>query len=702
MSTTQTPTKKRSASKIDHMSVEQLFDILESGEDVTNPSPTKVTKKRTKRKEEMSRVSQPRLDKSMKKTQPFHVMDKNDVSEESTNHLTDRDLNEKEETDENAPLSSVAIWVDRELLQSVQEQVEHRKCLRVNITRMVKIFRAGCMIIESNQLPTLASTATTLNKASADKKKATISNRKGHSVEEMHLSETGFISNSVHFLDLRVYQNSMKLCLELIPKSLDFVLGVEDLDKLDKMVLDDPKSLERWKVEASKKWKSLRAPMKVFFYYLRLLLETISNEGMKRYLLKVARRCSPYLLKLVKFARAWIKSVISTWAYAEEESTRAMAYFTLYCWSLFDSDRYLPNILKKMQSTFKDEVAKQGNLRRLPVVLFAANSLVDLFGMDMGISYSSIFVHLRELAIVLKRVITSEGKEFRYLVENWQFINQLRLYGMVLSSYPQKDQLRTLIYPYVQIVLGVLNFSYSPNCFGLLFHCIHFLNDLMKQANIYIPLASSLTRVLFCAELKKKPTSNEVKDKPLIWRTTLRIPEKQLNTRAFRDGVVSQVVYLLAEHFSILSRNVAFPELIVPTVISLNDFMKETKVSKFRQIIKELTQQMEENANLIRKLRRQSNCGPTQLKSETLCSPLGFPSGERTPMEMFLDLEQQRLIKEEKLLTSTVIDLEESWTLSNNTPSKEEQMKRKEPSYGNAKDSVSNDEDWVEELVLTE
>jgi len=673
--------------KIEKMSVDQLFDMLENDVDgdVVVSSCKENKKEPAKAEIDLPDVS--------------HATEETQLSVQVPEEDSEQSSDETEKVDKGANSETIALRVDKELLQTLQKQVENRKRLRKNTTCLVKIFRAACMVIESNQSLAVASSGS--KEAKTTNKKEAVLSRKddsSYSEDEMHLLETGFISHNIHFVDVRVYQNAMKLCLELIPKSLDALLELEGLDQLDKIVLDEPKSLTRWNPQSSKRWNSLRAPMKVFFYFLRVLLETISNEAMKRYLLKIARRCSPYLLKMLKLARLMIKTVVSIWAHSEEESTRGMAYFTLYCWSLYDSDKYLPKILKKMQSSFKDDISKQGNLRRLAVTLFAANSLVDLFGLDIGISYSSIFIHLRELAVTLKRAITSQGKEFRYLVENWQFVNQLRLYGMVLSSYPEKDQLRPLIYPYVQIALGVLNFSYSPNCFGLLFHCAHFLNDLMKHSNVYIPLASSLIRVLFCAELKKKPTNNEVKEKPIIWRTTLKISQRQLNSRAFRDGVVSQVVYLLAEYFSILSRNVAFPELIVPSVISLREFIKNTKVFKFRQMVKELTQQLEENAERIRNLRKRSHCGPTQLQSDKLQSPLDFAPEEKTPMEKFFELEQQRLIKEEKLLTSTVIDLEEPWTQSNNTLSKQDDKSF----HNNTNHSKpSEDEDIVEDLVLS-
>jgi nucleolar complex protein 2 len=123
------------------------------------------------------------------------------------------------------------------------------------------------------------------------------------------------------------------------------------------------------------------------------------------------------------------------------------------------------------------------------------NSLVEIFSYNPTSTYQQGFVYIRQLAIHLRNAMVQKKKVLRPFVwfcvlsyrslailgssgklklvchlhfvglllqdsfqsvYNWQYIHCLRLWSRVLSETPNKDVLEPLIYPLVQVTLGVI------------------------------------------------------------------------------------------------------------------------------------------------------------------------------------------------------------------------------------------------------
>jgi len=119
--------------------------------------------------------------------------------------------------------------------------------------------------------------------------------------------------------------------------------------------------------------------------------------------------------------------------------------------------------------------------------------------------------------------------------------------------------------------------------------------------------SSKLFFVLDCAELKKKKLNPS---KPLDFVVMIKVSKNSLNTKAFQDEVISQIVDLLLGFFSIFSRAIAFPELILPATITLKHFNKNCKVPHIKQRISHLVEQLEKNSSFVVAQRRTVDFAP--------------------------------------------------------------------------------------------
>jgi nucleolar complex protein 2 len=128
---------------------------------------------------------------------------------------------------------------------------------------------------------------------------------------------------------------------------------------------------------------------------------------------------------------------------------------------------------------------------------------VELFGIDLNVSYQHAFLYIRQMAIHLRNAITSKTKEAYRSVYNWQFIQCLRFWSAILSTHcservraeRKNDSLQPMIYPFVQVAIGASRLIPTAQYFPLRFHCVKSLIELTRHTGVFIPLAPILFEV---------------------------------------------------------------------------------------------------------------------------------------------------------------------------------------------------------------
>lgn len=215
------------------------------------------------------------------------------------------------------------------------------------------------------------------------------------------------------------------------------------------------------------------------------------------------------------------------------------------------------------------------------------NCIVELSGLFLASTYQHAFVALRQLAIQLRQASTTKTQENYKSVYNWQYLHALRLWAHVLTTYnieqDPKQQLKPLIYPLVQIVIGVMRLKPSSKHFPLRLALIKILIGVSEKTGVYIPVASYLFEVFESAELKGKPKPSTLK--PLDFSLNIRAPNQYLGSKTYHTGLVDQVLELLFHFYATQATSIAFPELAIPAIIQLRRILKAGKdVGMSRQI----------------------------------------------------------------------------------------------------------------------
>ncbi|KAJ5226431.1 hypothetical protein N7468_007656 [Penicillium chermesinum] len=447
--------------------------------------------------------------------------------------------------------------------------------------------------------------------------------------------------------DPNVYHQVLVTALNVVPKVLGHHLPVKETagGKI-KVSLD------------SKKFKTLTPLIKSYTSSVHQLLINLSDASTLKLTISAMEPMLPYLLQFRKVLKTLIKTVVSIWAdVSTADATRITAFLLLRRLMVLGDAGIKETVLK---ATYEGVVKGSRNttIHTLAGVNLMKNSAAEIWGIDQNVSYTTGFSFIRQLAMHLRSSITNTSKESYKTIYNWQYVHSLDFWSRVLSQHcdglveaqlGRQSALRPLIYPVVQITLGAMRLIPTAQYFPLRFQMTRALLRISRATGTYIPLASSLLEVLNSAEMRKAPKSSTLK--PLDFNTAIRAPKSYLRTRTYQDGAGEQVAELLSEFFVLWCKNIAFPELSVPVVVSLKRWLKQVsarnggnKNGKVNQMLLLLVQKVEANARWIEE--RRLNVTYTPRNRTEVEAFLKDVDWESTPLGAFV--KTQRKLREER------------------------------------------------------
>lgn len=450
-----------------------------------------------------------------------------------------------------------------------------------------------------------------------------------------------------------VYHEVLLTALKEVPKVLNHHLPVKETTAGKLRVQTD-----------SSQFKKLSPVIRTFSTSLNHLLPNLSDAASLRLTLQSLEPLLPYLLQFRKFLKQIIKSVTSIWSdNSNEESTRITAFLILRR-LLTLGDPGLKETVLKSTYEYLIKASRNTTVHTLPGTNLMKNSAAELWGIDQKIAYTTSFQFIRQAAIHLRTNITKPTKESYKAIYNWQFIHSLDFFSRMLSTHCSPlleaqigkgpSQLRPLIYPVVQITLGVMRLIPTPTYFPLRFHLIRSLLRISQSTGTYIPLGAALLEVLNSPDLKKPAKPSTTNLKPIDFTTVIRAPSAYLRTRSYQDSLGAELVELISEFLVLHCKSIAYPELAIPLVINLKRWLKAASKTmtgnrngKLNQNLLLLVQKSEANSKWLLERRNKVTFSPKdRAEVEAFLKDVKW---EDTPLGAFVM--GQRRMKEERLKT---------------------------------------------------
>lgn len=375
-----------------------------------------------------------------------------------------------------------------------------------------------------------------------------------------------------------------------------------------------------------KPWKSFGYLVKSYLSNALHIMNQMTDNQMISFTIRRLRSSVIFLAAFPPLLRKYLKVALHFWGTGEGALSVVSFLFIRDLAIRLGSD-CLDACLKGIYKAYVAN-CKFVNSARLQHIQFLSNCVVELYGVDLSNAYQHAFVFIRQMAMILRNALTVKTKEAFKHVYSWKFMNCLDVWVKVLCTHRGTD-LQPLAYPLVQIISGVARLVPTARYFPLRVQCAKLLNRLASATMTFIPVASLLVDMLEFKELNRPPTGGI--GKAIDFSTTLKVPKQTLKTRAFQEECVSSVVEQLAEHLTLWSYSVAFPELAFIPIVRLRQFKKETKVDRFRRQVKQLIDQVESNIEYVGKKRTDISFSPKdhvpvssflQAEKESATSPL--------------------------------------------------------------------------------
>ncbi|XP_032783473.1 nucleolar complex protein 2 homolog isoform X2 [Daphnia magna] len=358
---------------------------------------------------------------------------------------------------------------------------------------------------------------------------------------------------------------------------------------------------EKLNLEKCKSWTKLRLHVKSYLADVIRLLGSLTESSLLSVILKHIHQLIPFYAAFIKLSRVLCKRLVTVWCSAED-TIRVLAFLSILRLARTMPGQLLEPVIKAMYLSYARN-CKFTSPSTWPVINFMRRSLVELMALQEALTYKHAFLYIRQLAIHLRNAITSNKKDAIMTVYNWQFVHCLHLWGALLGALPDSQLLRPLLYPLVQIAIGTINLVPTGKYYPLRFQIVSILNQLSTDTGTYIPTVSFLLEVFLNHKFEKKPS--KVSMKPLELSCVLRVSQSQMGESGYRDAIIDLLYDHLLETLQCQSHSSAFPEIALPVILQLKQFIKKSTMANYTKKMKQLMEKVQETVQFVEKQRSQ-------------------------------------------------------------------------------------------------
>jgi nucleolar complex protein 2 len=155
-------------------------------------------------------------------------------------------------------------------------------------------------------------------------------------------------------------------------------------------------------------WNKMQIFVKSFVGNILHLLHHTTHNLVLRMVLKSIEPYIIYVATFPKMGKNFMKILLHLWEMSEEH-VRVLAFLLIHKLATTASDPMLEYALKGVYLAYVRNCKFVTN-KNLPMIQFMSNCVVEIYGLDLIMSYQYAFVYIRQLAIHLRNAMTQQNK----------------------------------------------------------------------------------------------------------------------------------------------------------------------------------------------------------------------------------------------------------------------------------------------------
>ncbi|KAL4484970.1 hypothetical protein ABPG74_020147 [Tetrahymena malaccensis] len=386
--------------------------------------------------------------------------------------------------------------------------------------------------------------------------------------------------------------------------------------------------LEEGQILESVSSRKLDIVLKVYLLNIVKMAENVHDEDMLIYMLTFYPIITDFMFPLKKLFMRFLKYMVELWATNNNLKLKLKAFIIIRRICKNTKSEEVDKVFRRVYAAYFENV-RHVSWRTYESVIFMINCYTELMVEHKDAAYYIGFSYLRQIAVLLKDNMAKKGDEMK--VFNWQVINSLKLWSQTISRQPADEDLGQLIYPLVELIIGVNQFSNSQEYVPLKFHLIQCLNTIAQRTDTFIPTLKLIKDVLNSGEFRKKKTQST--KKPFDFSISLKIDNKYKNTNVLWNEIFKFGLDLSAEYLAIYSRDIGFPEMCYNYIKYLKKLQDSVQFVVYKMQIKELMKTIRANIDLVLSKRKGVNFAPKNIEQDAKFSEDSFKDVKETPLE---------------------------------------------------------------------
>jgi nucleolar complex protein 2 len=318
--------------------------------------------------------------------------------------------------------------------------------------------------------------------------------------------------------------------------------------------------------------------------YLSALCRYTKNteNQMLAYIFKNISSLSELIFEYKNKIEVFLKLSVKIWASRHGYTTSNYA-FNFIKDILQKRPEYFENALKYFYINYL-ETAKAMNWNTIQKIRSMQDELIKILSFDLQKAYITIFTFIRKLCLQLRMTIMDKKSSSIKNIYNWQFINSLKLWSRVISTYfnNKNSEINLLAYPLIQTILGVLRLNLVDTFFPLRIYLCNMLNEISHATNIYTPVSTYILEILesslFKSKYKEKNVTSNEKDSCPDINVNLKFKNEEFKNYGYVFYILDESIDSLCEFLSLNSYKYSFPEIAFPVMYQLKKISKNIMV----------------------------------------------------------------------------------------------------------------------------